>query len=133
MFDPITSISNLVSKGLDKLVSDKGTKEKLAFELQKFILGQGLQEDSDFRNFILQYEGKAEDTPTLINYLRTSVRPVLTYVISGAYIWGWVHPEAYTETQMLVLKPMVIIVLLFWFGDRMIQRSGILDIFNKKV
>lgn len=131
----IDLVSGIVDKGLDKIIPDKYTDEekaKMKQEMQIFLQTQALQEDNSLRNFILDYEGKALDVPKFIQIIRSLIRPLLTVLITGAYIYGWIKPERFTIDQMLVLKPALLIVLIFWFGDRALQKSGILDVLKKK-
>ena len=100
--------------------------------MTKYILNNAFKENESFRQFILEYEGRSKDLPRFVQVIRALIRPVLTILISGTYIWGWLHPERFTAEQMAVLKPLALIVLLFWFGDRAIQKSGILEVFKRK-
>ncbi len=134
-FDPLTAITGLVTKGLDKFIPDKmseAEKEKLSTDMQQFIISTGLTEDQNFRNFILQYEGKAEDVPKFVVIIRAMIRPILTILVTGSYIYGFLNPETFSPEQMAILKPATLIVLLFWFGEKTIQKSGILDVLGRK-
>ena len=76
--DPITGIMNLIDKGLDKFVMDKGQKEKLASEMKVFAMQESIKADGIFREFIIKYEGAAKDVPKFIVYLRALIRPLFT-------------------------------------------------------
>ena len=134
----ITSLFNIGEKVIDKVVPDKldeKEKEELKIKFKSLMFEEmklNMEKDKNFRQFMLDYEGKLSDIPKLIQYIRSSVRPVLTYVISGAYIYGWLHPEIFTEEQMLVLKPAILMVLGFWFGEKLITRTGLADVLTKK-
>jgi len=80
------------------------------------------QADADWRDFMLAYEGAADDQHVAIKLLRGSVRPIITYaVIIELFILlnGWtsitidnVPAQFWTVVQM---------VLGFWFGGRMLE------------
>jgi len=123
-------VDNAIERFFPKKI-DEETKQKFKNEMTKYFLNNSFKENESFRNFILQYEGKAKDLPKFIQIIRALVRPILTVIITGAYIWAWLQPEKFTPEQMAVLKPALLIVLIFWFGDRAIQKSGILQIFTK--
>jgi len=133
-FDPISAVFGLVETGMDKFLPDAmSEKEKadVALKMKSFVATQVASENSDFRNFVLQYEGAAKDIPKSLVWLRSSIRPIITYLSCGAYGYGWLHPEAFTVEQMLLLKPVVLIVLSFWFGEKIITRTGLLDVMKK--
>ena len=82
--DPITGIINLIDKGLDKFVMDKGQKEALSANMKVFAMQESTKQDGIFRDFVIKYEGAAKDVPRLIVYLRALIRPVFTIML--AYI-----------------------------------------------
>jgi len=134
-FDPLTAVFDLVKTGVDKFLPDKMSElEKTTLEnnLTMFMMAESKKEGSQFNQFILDYEGAAKDHGPFIKWLRGSIRPVLTIIISGAYIWGWAHPGTWTSTQMDLLSPAFLIVLSFWFGERAIKNTGIIDILKRK-
>jgi len=129
-----------VKTGLDKFVRDKvdeGTMAKIDNEFQAHILTEARKAESGFRDFVLQYEGSADDYtkirffgPLLI-LIRGIVRPGVTAAVmyfdfkyftvikSGADAW----PAGMAQ----ILMWMNIIVLSFWFGERAIKNTGIID------
>ena len=131
MFDPLTAVFDLVKTGVDKFLPDKmseNEKVTLQNQMTMFITEESRKAGSSFNQFVLDYEGAAKDHGPFIKWLRGVIRPVLTILISGAYLWGWANPDTWTTDQMAMLNPAFLIVLAFWFGDRMIQKSGIKDI-----
>ena len=80
-FDPVTAIVNLIHKGLDKFVADKGESNRLKAELTKFTLEQTHAKEGAFRDFILQYEGAAKDIPRIVVVFRSLIRPCFTILI----------------------------------------------------
>jgi hypothetical protein len=57
---------------------DKAKIELLKLEVQKQAQEMGLKASEQFNNFILQYEGKAEDMPKVIQIMRALIRPVFS-------------------------------------------------------
>jgi hypothetical protein len=99
--------------------------EKLNFERDKLRM----QEKAQYHNFVLDYEGRAKEIPKTLVWLRSSIRPVLTYTISIAYILGWFglcNPRIPAK-HMELLSPALLMVLGFWFTERLLQRSGLVQ------
>ena len=68
-FDPVSAISTLVTTGLNKFVGDKMSekdRETLSQNMEMFILKESREETSDFRRFVVEYEGAAKDVPKWI-------------------------------------------------------------------
>tara|TARA_R100001244_G_C5157328_1_gene130545 strand:- start:961 stop:1416 length:456 start_codon:yes stop_codon:yes gene_type:complete len=125
-------IDNPVGQIVNKLLTGRGAdeltpKEKQDMQLQvrqstMELVDEAMESDAGWRDFMLQYEGSAEDQHSIIKILRGSVRPVITYAILGelfVLLNGWatistnnVPPEFWTLSQM---------VLGFWFGGRMLE------------
>ncbi len=134
----LDTLLNLGSKIADKLFPDANDKLELKKQKEQFenlykmaILEETTKEDSKFRKFMLEYEGKLIDIPKPIQYLRSSVRPVITYITTGAYIYAFLHPESFTTQQLSMLHGILLLVLGFWFGERLLSRTGVLDILKK--
>ena len=133
-FDPLTAVFDLVKTGVDKFLPDKMSElEKTTLQNQMiiFMSEEATKAGSSFNQFVLDYEGAAKDHGPFIKWLRGVIRPVLTIIISGAYIWGWANPETWTIDQMAMLNPAFLIILAFWFGERAIKNTGIVNILKK--
>ena len=131
-FDPLTAISDLVNKGLDKFVADKMSekdKAELANKMQMFVLSESRQEGSAFRSFILAYEGEAKDYKDipvigpLMMLIRGIIRPGFTFAVA---LWDWQYftaasLELWPHDKTNLLFAINIIVLIFWFGERTVQ------------
>jgi len=108
-------------------------KAKAKLEASMVAERMAMDEKSAFRNSILDYEGRAKDIPKTLVWLRSSIRPVLTYAIVGAYVCAWLGLRIpgttieFTPDRLELLEPALILVLGFWFGERLLTRSGILD------
>ena len=134
-FDPLTAVFDLVKTGVDKFLPDKMSElEKTTLKNQMiiFMAEEATKAGSSFNQFVLDYEGAAKDHGPFIKWLRGVIRPALTILISGAYLWGWANPDAWTVEQMAMLNPAFLIILAFWFGERAIKNTGIIDILKKK-
>lgn len=129
MLNPFEVITGLIKTGLDKFIGDKmdeGDKKQLEADMVQFVSNQAFQQNSDFRKFIVEYEGAAKDVPKLIVYFRSLIRPVFT-VLVGYLDFLYFTSLTMTGDQADLLKAVNIIVLTFWFGERAITNSGIID------
>ena len=132
----MTLLDTIIDTGtsiFERVIPDKTAASAAARDFEIEIRKMTTADDSAWRQFVLEYTGKITDIPKPVQYLRSLVRPVLTFVISGAYIYGWLHPEVFTPEQMVVLKPAMLLVLAFWFGEKALSRSGLVDVLAKKV
>lgn len=133
--DPLTAVFDLVKTGVDKFLPDKMSELEravLTSKMEQFMLKESRKSGSMFNQFVLDYEGAAKDHGPFIKWLRGVIRPALTIVISSAYIWGWANPETWTSEQLIMLKPAFLIILGFWFGERAIKNTGIINLLKKK-
>ncbi len=129
MLNPLKLVADLVKTGLDKFVGDKMNevdKKQLEADMIQFVSTQAFQQNSDFRRFIVEYEGAAKDVPKLIVYFRSLIRPVFTCLV-GYLDFLYFTSATMTGDQADLLKAVNIIVLTFWFGERAITNSGIID------
>lgn len=131
-FDPVSAVMDLVKTGLDKFVRDKMSekdKEELTQSMQMFVAKEARDEASEFRKFVVEYEGEARDVPKIIVIIRSLIRPAFTILVGYLdflFFTGetttW-HPEA-----IALLKAVNILVLTFWFGERALKNSGIIEL-----
>lgn len=137
----IPIIGSLLDKILDKVAKDKvddATMEKLHQEAQRMLSDEGQEDLQAFYNFIIDYEGKASEHGRFIQWLRGSVRPILTYVFSAFFIYivfTWITGEDLPEGSLTAVKLVFginILTLGFWFGERAIERSGIAELLKPK-
>ena len=142
LLGPVTDTFNKV---LDKVAGDKIPEEKkamLSYETQKLLKETLKERESDFQDFIIQYEGTAESMPKFIQVLRGSVRPVLTYGLAGAYLCCYMYLFFNTGLPieklnlmrefLSMLQNLNYISLSFWFGGRILEKTNILSAINKK-
>jgi hypothetical protein len=138
--DPISAVSNLISTGLDKFFPDRMSeddKEKLKFQMLAFSAEEARKAGSAFRDFVVQYEGAAKDYtnipiigPTVL-LVRGLIRPAFT-VLVGYLDWLYFSGVGWTDEQSSLLKAVNIVVLMFWFGERAIQNTGLVDLLLKR-
>ncbi|KKM91887.1 hypothetical protein LCGC14_1224000 [marine sediment metagenome] len=129
MLNPLELVANLIKTGLDKFVGDKMDevdRKQLESDMIQFVSTQAFQQNSDFRKFIVEYEGAAKDVPKLIVYFRSLIRPIFTCLV-GYLDFLYFTSATMTGDQADLLKAVNIIVLTFWFGERAITNSGIID------
>jgi hypothetical protein len=121
VFDIVKSVSGIVGEVVKRVLpAEKMSEgERLIVETQAKQVAQEMimNEDSELRQFFLEYEGRAKDMPKSIQILRASVRPILTYVfgITTIYLF-WSGAEVPTY-----LYQMDLIILVFWFGERAVR------------
>ncbi len=124
-------ILKVVGSVLDRVLPDKqaAARAKQEFAAQAATLEQN--ERQAFREFVVDYEGAGADVSPALQFLRGSVRPVLTYVLAGLYGWGFLHPGAFTPDHMQGLFQLNLISLGFWYGERALSNLG-LDLSKNK-
>ena len=136
LFDALLSLGSTIADKLfpdaDKKLETKQQKEKFEQLYRMALLEEASKENSEFRKFMLEYEGRLIDIPRPVQYLRSSVRPVITYAVTGAYVYAFLHPENFTPQQLAMLNTLLLLVNAFWFGEKLITRTGFLDLFKKR-
>lgn len=131
--DPITGLLNLGKTFLDKFIADKDQKIKLSQEFEIFALQETTKQDGIFREFILAYEGAAKDVPKIVVLLRSLIRPVFTCAVGYFdYIFFTGNTTAWAPEAIGLLKAVNVIVLAFWFGERAVKNSGIIELLLAK-
>jgi hypothetical protein len=135
--DPLTAVIGLIQTGIDKFLPDKmSEKEREEFkkDLALHAATEARRATSDFRRFVVDYEGAAADVPRVIIILRALIRPLFT-VLVGYMDWRYFagNPAEWTPDAVSLLKAINIIVLGFWFGERALQRSGLIDLLKVRV
>jgi len=136
--DPITAVSNLVTGVIDKFWLDAKDKEDLKLKATMFVATEARAADSEFRNFVVQYEGALKDyinfpiVGPLVALLRGIIRPGFTILV-GYLDYVYIRTGvSFTDEQGSLLWLINLIVLVFWFGERVVQNTGLLDFFMKK-
>lgn len=133
-----TIISTVISPIFDaafkwKSQSDKMEISRKEFEILKQETEAGIRlklmqemrkPESEFRGFMLKYEGGAELQSPLMRGFRASVRPIITYwslIIITLIMFGHVGGEEIRKNLDAIPEPLWQIFLAifgFWFGGR---------------
>jgi hypothetical protein len=118
-------LADLAGKVFDRILPDKeaAAKAKADFALQAIQLEQS--EIQSFQDFVVKYEGSGDAVSPALQFLRGSVRPILTYVFAGLYGWGFLHPGVFTPEHMQGLFQLNLISLGFWYGERTLKNLGL--------
>ena len=140
-FDPVTAVFNLIDKGVDRFFPPKMSeeeKEKLKADMKMFAATESRQENTEFRNFVLQYEGSAKDYANipligpLMMLIRGVVRPAFTY---GTFYFDWLYftnvAVDWSPERAKLLAIINVIVLCFWFGEKILVNTGLMDVLLK--
>lgn len=131
-WNPITAVLDVGERVLDKFKMSKDEKERLKQEWRLATLEAAQEEKGAFREFVLRYEGEAAELPKLLLYMRSSVRPVVTYVVLALVVWlqyaVFQDPSAELGRLPDLVYSLAWIVFAFWFGDRLLKRSGLGDV-----
>lgn len=118
-------IIDLVGNVFDRVFPDKEQAQKAKQEFLSKSAELDQEETREFHDFIVAYEGRGDQVGPLLQFLRGSVRPVLTYTLAGLYGWGFIHPGEFTPEQMQGLFQLNLISLGFWYGERALKNLGL--------
>lgn len=118
-------ILGIADKVLDRVIPDKEAREKAKLEFARQAAALDQREVEEFHNFVVNYEGAGDKVHPVIQILRGSVRPVVTYFLIGVYAWGFLHPGEFTAEVMTGLFQLNLISLGFWFGERAMKNLGL--------
>jgi len=137
-FDPLTAIMNVVEKGMDHFLPpsmNEKDKAELKQNMEMFVAKEAHSESSEFRNFVLQYEGSAADYKNIpfigpiMMLIRGMVRPICTY---GTFYFDFIYftsiTKVWTVEQSKLLAIMNVIVLTFWFGEKILVNTGLMEV-----
>lgn len=121
----IEPVTRLVGTIFDRLIPDKAAAEKAKAEFVTQAAAMEQTERDAFRQFVVAYEGAGADIHPALQFARGSVRPVLTYFLAGAYVYGFLHPVEFTPEIMQGLFQLNLISLGFWYGERALSNLGL--------
>ena len=134
-FGPVSAVFDLVNTRLDKFVRDKMSEKdqaELKQNMEMFIAKEARTESSAFRDIVVQYEGAAKDVPRLIVVFRSLIRPLFTFLV------GWLDYRFFTGPPPPGARSHCHAQghqrhrAAFWFGERALKNSGLIDILRKK-
>ncbi|MEM7197148.1 MAG: hypothetical protein AAF352_02120 [Pseudomonadota bacterium] len=100
----------------DPALADKFRAELASIEAER---------EKNFQNFMLGYEGRAEAMPRPIQYLRGVVRPTLTFILAGAFVYGFINPDQVSDKAMSLVFNLNLLSMGFWFGERAAKNLGL--------
>lgn len=121
----IGDILKITDKVFDRLVPDKTKAQKIKNEFNKTFLELAVKENESLRQFFLEYEGRANEVPKTILWMRALIRPFFTWLF-GLIGAGWVVGQALGLIQQdmpQALAMWVSIVMTFWFGGRIFEKN----------
>ena len=119
----ITALLPLLQPALNKVldnIPDPQAKEKARQQIEAEVQ----KAEGTFRDFIVEYEGAAKDVHISIQILRGTVRPVLTYFLAGAFIYGFITRNV-SDDMMEMLWQLNLLSLGFWYGERALKNLGL--------
>jgi hypothetical protein len=135
-FDPVTAGIE-AGKEIVSLIK-RWFPEKMSEEQEAQI---GEIATSSFRNFVVQYEGSASDYKDikffgpLMMMIRGIIRPAVTiavvYFDSQYFTLIDTTSVQWPEGTAQILLWMNVLVLGFWFGERAVKNSGIVESLGK--
>ena len=134
-------LSGVVGPALEKYFDFKGKETEKTIKLEEFkLMKQEIEAemrlklaeemnrpDSEFKKFMLDYEGKAELMPRAVQIMRGSVRPLVTYWSLGLITWIIVQSNAGEKIgeNMAGIPDQLWWIFLavfgFWFGGRAVE------------
>lgn len=121
----LPSLFKIGENVLDKVIPDPEQAEKAKAEFIKQARELDASEISNFRDFVVAYEGAGDKVHPIIQILRGSVRPILTYFLAGTFVYGFANPTAISPEAMTMLFQLNLLSLGFWFGERALRNLGL--------
>jgi len=65
-------------------------------------------------------------TPWMLK-IKASIRPILTYLFTFLYIYAFIYREHLKDVYISGLNTIMVTIIIFWFGERLMRNSGITD------
>jgi len=121
----LPSLLKIGEKVIDRAIPDPEQAEKAKAEFIKHARELDASEISNFRDFVVAYEGTGDKVHPIIQILRGSVRPILTYFLAGTFVYGFANPNAISSETMTMLFQLNLLSLGFWFGERALRNLGL--------
>lgn len=66
-------------------------------------------------------------SPPWLLKVKASIRPVLTYLFTFLYIYAFIYREHLKDVYISGLNTIMVTIIIFWFGERLMRNSGITD------
>lgn len=121
----IGPIVDLAGKVFDKILPDKEQASRAKSEFIQRAADLEQHDIDSFRDFVVKYEGEGDKIHPVIQILRGSVRPLLTYFLVGCFAYGFINPDAVKEETMKMLFNLNLLTAGFWFGERALKNLGL--------
>lgn len=141
-------IGELINAGKDVLrrilPREKMSEEEIQ-EAERAFEETIKEREDQFNSFVLKHTGEAKDMPRFIQIIRGLVRPIITLSAVFGFFWfsWWLFNNITTITSeqqlgiireiQVTLKSMLVIVLVFWFGDKVLVRTGAMDVLKNLI
>lgn len=99
-------------------------QKKMSADIEIRLAEEMRKPESEFRDFMLKYEGSASEQQPWVRSFRSSVRPVITYwalIIITLIMFGLVGGAEFNNRMAAIPAPLWDIFLAifgFWFGGR---------------
>ena len=103
MINLVTSLIPVITKVIERALPDQKDQDKAKLLITKELQKAEFQKEKVFRDFVVSYEGSANEIPKVILYLRASVRPILTYFLAGLFFYGFLNPDKINDTTFKML------------------------------
>ncbi len=119
-------LSGIIGPLLDKALSYIPDPEQRANAKRELAI-EASRAQNDFRQFVIDYEGRGDQVHPAVQIYRSSVRPTITYGAAiglGLAIWS----NQPVDIIDMIFK-LNLLTLSFWFGSKALERLG----FNKDV
>ena len=120
----LTPLLNIGEKIFDKFFPDPEEAARAKIALATELASIDLEKDSAFRKFVVEYEDKGSEVHPVIQILRGSVRPVVTYTLAGFFLYGFINPALVETVTMDLLWKLNLVSLGFWYGSRSLEQLG---------
>jgi len=66
-------------------------------------------------------------SPNWVLKLKSSIRPVLTYVFTILYVYTFFKHDDLPDIYIDKLSDIMIVIIVFWFGERLLRNTGVTD------
>jgi hypothetical protein len=112
-------------KIIDRVIPDPEAAAAAKAEFAREAAKMDAAEVEAFQSFVVAYEGAGDKVHPVIQILRGSVRPVLTYFLAGVFVWGFANPDTISDDTMTMIFQLNLLSLGFWFGERAMRNLGL--------
>lgn len=74
--------------------------------------------EAKYRDFVLSYEGKAENLPPAILTIRACVRPVITFAFMFVLLYMFIRGHSVPP----LFEKMSLVIIIWWFASRTLSK-----------